>query len=427
MSVDQSSSDHASTRAEAFEAYDRGDADALCKLRAALRQNPLDGGLIIAEARLGAATGEADHLASLRDMLRRAPDWLDGHSALAQLMWEEGFCDSYTAEIERALALLPRHGGLWARYIGLLAGSGEPGKAADVARQLRLSIGDLPAVRLMEAHHAGMAGDTDRAGTLLATIPHAVPGRSAEMARHQLRAGDAAAAAASLEDARRQGGADQPLWALTELAWRAIGDQRHAWLLDADRMVRAIDHVMDATAAPALAGALRRLHGTKGRPLGQSVRGGTQTRGNLALRAEPEVQAAIKAFGQAIRSYLAALPPADPHHPLLAHRDKPVRIGAAWSIRLQASGFHVNHIHSEGIISSAYYVAVPPTLAPASREGWLTLGQPPGDIRLALEPIARVEPRPGRLCLFPSFLYHGTTPFRDGERITIAFDVAPGA
>jgi predicted 2-oxoglutarate/Fe(II)-dependent dioxygenase YbiX len=37
-----------------------------------------------------------------------------------------------------------------------------------------------------------------------------------------------------------------------------------------------------------------------------------------------------------------------------------------------------------------------------------------------------VEPKVGRLVLFPSFLWHGTRPFPRGERMTIAFDTVLG-
>jgi hypothetical protein len=37
-----------------------------------------------------------------------------------------------------------------------------------------------------------------------------------------------------------------------------------------------------------------------------------------------------------------------------------------------------------------------------------------------------VAPRPGRLVLFPSMMWHGTTPFAgDDDRLTVAFDVVP--
>lgn len=85
-------------------------------------------------------------------------------------------------------------------------------------------------------------------------------------------------------------------------------------------------------------------------------------------------------------------------------------------------------MHPHGWLSSAYYVVVPPgTEEHPGREGWLQLGRPdlplPGVAADSL--IQRlVPPRPGRLVLFPSMLWHGTLPFSSpAERMTIAFDV----
>jgi hypothetical protein len=37
-----------------------------------------------------------------------------------------------------------------------------------------------------------------------------------------------------------------------------------------------------------------------------------------------------------------------------------------------------------------------------------------------------IRPRPGRLVLFPSYMWHGTVPFTTAERrMTIAFDIVP--
>ena len=54
----------------------------------------------------------------------------------------------------------------------------------------------------------------------------------------------------------------------------------------------------------------------------------------------------------------------------------------------------------------------------------MTLGQPPAVLGLDLPPLRKIEPRPGRLVLFPSTRWHGTVPFAAGERLTVAFDVA---
>jgi hypothetical protein len=44
-----------------------------------------------------------------------------------------------------------------------------------------------------------------------------------------------------------------------------------------------------------------------------------------------------------------------------------------------------------------------------------------------LPPRRIVEPGPGRLVLFPSYMWHGTIPFAAGDRLTAAFDYQPGA
>ena len=54
------------------------------------------------------------------------------------------------------------------------------------------------------------------------------------------------------------------------------------------------------------------------------------------------------------------------------------------------------------------------------------MGEPGMDVDLKI-PIRRaIQPRAGRLVLFPSYMWHGTVPFRDSQpRTTIAFDVIP--
>jgi len=88
----------------------------------------------------------------------------------------------------------------------------------------------------------------------------------------------------------------------------------------------------------------------------------------------------------------------------------------------------VNHLHPEGWLSSAYYVAVPPeTTDPHARSGWLKFGEPALPVPGAT-PAFAVQPLPGRLVLFPSYLWHGTTAIHGTEpRLTLAFDVVTDA
>jgi hypothetical protein len=80
-----------------------------------------------------------------------------------------------------------------------------------------------------------------------------------------------------------------------------------------------------------------------------------------------------------------------------------------------------------GWLSSALYITLPEGLGGADHSGWLTLGEPQEELRLELPPTRMVEPKPGRLALFPSWMWHGTRPFAEGERLTVAFDVARSA
>jgi len=66
-------------------------------------------------------------------------------------------------------------------------------------------------------------------------------------------------------------------------------------------------------------------------------------------------------------------------------------------------------------------------LDPSARQGWIKFGEPSfetamqGTIRRAVQPV------PGRLVLFPSYMWHGTIPFHSAAaRTTIAFDAVPG-
>jgi hypothetical protein len=117
----------------------------------------------------------------------------------------------------------------------------------------------------------------------------------------------------------------------------------------------------------------------------------------------------------------------DAYHPLTSRNRGTAAVRTAWSVRLRRGGFHVNHFHHQGWISSAYYVEVPDEARDeAARSGWLKFGEPrfatPG-----ASPERFLQPAPGRLVLFPSYMWHGTEAILGPQpRLTIAFDAVPG-
>ena len=213
-------------------------------------------------------------------------------------------------------------------------------------------------------------------------------------------------------------------WPYASIAWRQAGDPRATWLERDERLVLITDLTPQLPPLDRLADKLRDLHSRSGRFLDQSVRGGTQTDGPLLSRLDPEIRALRTAIVGAVDAYRAQLPPVVAVHPMLRYRrDAPVRFAGSWSVRLAGAGHHSNHVHPQGWISSAFYVALPDRLDGES--GWLTLGEPQVELGTGLAPMHRIEPKAGHLVLFPSMLWHGTVPFDAGERLSVAFDVAP--
>jgi hypothetical protein len=242
--------------------------------------------------------------------------------------------------------------------------------------------------------------------------------------RHLLRAGRTEHAIA-LIDGELKGEQAAEFWPYASIAWRLAGDPRWEWLEADGQLVSTFDLTGPLPPLDELAGGLRSLHVANAEFLDQSVRGGTQTDGPLLSRIEPEIRELRGAIVNAVQQYIANLPPPDPAHPLLREpRDRRIRFAGSWSVRLQGSGFHANHVHPQGWISSALYVALPDAAdSDPSKAGWLKIGEAPAELGVSAPAVQLVEPKPGRLVLFPSWMWHGTVPFAQGERLTVAFDV----
>lgn len=216
-------------------------------------------------------------------------------------------------------------------------------------------------------------------------------------------------------------------------AARMLGQERYGELYDYDRFVRAFD--LDpppgfssmAEFNEALAAVLKDRHRFSRQPLDQTLRNGTQTSRSLLTDPEPVVQAALRAFQAAVEEYRQGLAPSS-DHPLAFAQRGIMRFTGAWSVRLQRNGFHVNHYHPEGLVSSAYYVEIPEEARDtALKSGWIKFGEPRYPIN-GLSAERYIQPVPGRLVLFPSYMWHGTNPIYGADaRTSIAFDMRPEA
>ena len=86
----------------------------------------------------------------------------------------------------------------------------------------------------------------------------------------------------------------------------------------------------------------------------------------------------------------------DPDHPLFGRSGDGFRYWGSWSTRLGDCGFHTNHVHPRGWISSAYYVALPDAVRDEEdRQGWIKFGEPSFDAGFARSHPARRPTRAG--------------------------------
>ncbi len=409
-----------------------GDSDAAL---AALAGGALPLPSQVLRGHLLADTGQFDAaVAQYRAVVATNPDAIDAHRALAELLPQLGATaaalDSYRDALRQT-----RDPALWRAAIAAARAAGD----GDQMRHWALAAATLgPDVEWDLAHIGALGLLGDRPAALAAA--HITAGRHAGSAAAQnflayllLQAGDATAAEAPALRATRLAPLEQSPWSLLGVIWRLTGDAREDWLCRYDQlvMVRSIEPPPGWSNLAAflsdLTTALTARHTLRQAPADQSLRGGTQTRGALFDTADPVLLGLEASLLQTVAAGLADLP-ADASHPFLGRNGGAAVMAGSWSVRLQAQGFHVSHIHPSGWLSSAFYVGIPAEIGGDGDAGKLLFGVPDAALGLDLPPRRVVTPVAGRLALFPSYIWHGTAPFESAApRLTVAFDAVPAA
>ncbi len=412
------------------------DTEAAAALALALGLDAPETFLVRARALAGLERWEEAE-AAYREAIRRRPAYVDAHRGLAQQVWmRTGDLDAASADLRSALAAQPADQPLTVELARLQQYAGEDA-LADRTLAAAAARPDARAALRGQAAQKAMRFDPDRAAAYaeaaVAMTPPEAPMADdlrRTLAEARLAQGRWADALAIAEELLARHPDNQHDLMLQSTAWRLGGDDRRHARDDYDALVRArtIDAPPGWPDLPAylrdLAASLERLHTTHTHPVGQSLRGGTQTNANLLESDDPAVRAFPQAVDGAIRAYMAALGPGD--DPVRRRNTGRYRFAGIWSVRLRAQGRHVDHIHPAGWLSSACYIAVPPAVDAGGREGWIKFGEPGAPTRPKLEAEHFVKPEPGKLVLFPSYMWHGTVPFSgDHPRLTVAFDLLP--
>lgn len=409
-----------------------GDMGRAAEAEAAVRRAFAKGGdapetwLVLARALLAQDRfDEAD--AAYRQALTRRPAYAEAVRDLAQLIWmRTGDAEAALQPFEAALAGAP---GTVDLRIARATVMEYVGTAPDIVLAALTADGNHPEIELA-ATQAALGVDKGRALSH-ARAAHALRSdlRTAlKLAEVHLARAETDAAMPLIETVLKAFPDDQNALSLQAVAWRQAGDARVANLYDYDTMVGAwtIDTPASWTSLPAyladLAVALRRLHGLTTHPLGQSLRHGTQTTASLLTSTDPAIRGFFTAIDGPIRRHIAGL--GTGADPLRRRSTGAYRLSGAWSVQLKPGGYHAAHIHPEGWLSSACYIDLPDAVQAEGRQGWIGFGGAPFTPDLPHQHFEK--PEPGKLVLFPSYMWHGTVPFEgDQTRLTIAFDVVP--
>ena len=330
--------------------------------------------------------------------LRSAPDVPALHVVKAQVLRFTADAETMLAFVRKALSRWPDDAGLLDLAVDAATRAGEPGEGLELSE------------RLLRLQPQSMQATGVRICALLAG------GRATE-------------ALPLAETLVAASGNDQYAYALLATTCRLVGDERHPQLYDYERLVRPYDlsapKGWDTAAAylGELASALRSRHRYKAHPFANSLHGGSMISG-LPGMDDPAIRALPDAIAPAVDAHVEYL--GSGPDPVRSRNTRKWAIDGLWSVYLQPNGFHHDHVHPNGWISSALYIELPGRLGAAGHEGWIKFGEPGIVTTPKLGHEHAVRPQPGRVVLFPSYMWHGTVPFGGNEpRLTVAFDIVP--
>jgi tetratricopeptide (TPR) repeat protein len=367
--------------------------------------------------------------------VEKSPLLVSGHETLSEFYWQLGHHDKIEKSYHTALDAAPDHLELRLSLLNLLIACGRFESAKSITEDaLRLQVRP-ELLKIQGILYAGELNYSSAQESYEQALDHAFTLDTAQnLIKLLIHTGDYPKAQRLLDKAQAIRPEDQLNWALRGLCWRLTEDPRYHWLIDYDK------HIQTFTLATPrgysslhefleeLEHVLLGMHSTKFAPSQQTLKHGTQTPGRLLHKKHPVIQLYKSLLAEIVHRYIEQMPE-DNEHPLLRRKSPSFEFSGSWSVKLGGGGFHVNHVHPAGWISSACYISMP-VLPPTERnmdacikfgESGLGLGD-----REVVE--RTIRPRAGQLVLFPSYTWHGTYSFAcepSEYRMTAPFDITP--
>ncbi len=382
--------------------------------------------------------GQIDEAISLlNNHLERYPENIDAHEGLNSILWEADRGGDGGASYAVAINKFPSNEELRVSYVSYLLNTNNQKLAQTELDKALSAFG--PTVRLRELE-AKMQADRHEYKQAYATFSEVVEREfSIERAQQLVKVCIVLERYADAQKLIDRIFADLPqcqlTWALQGMVWNFCDDPRATWLNNYDQFIRQYQlpvpqgyHSLSEFLQK-LNAVLLKQHTAQRQPLTQTLRLGTQTSPRLFHDKSRVIKELVSGISSILNRYINELPD-DSTHPFLSRKTDSFQFSGSWSVKLQANGFHVNHVHPQGWISSSCYISLPSNMHTRSDPlaGAIKFGESPlpiGDRQCVIKTIAPTE---GSVVLFPSYFWHGTYPFygdANEYRLTSPFDVIP--
>ena len=371
--------------------------------------------------------------------IEQNPGFVLAHETLHELYWQAGRHEELERSYQKAIVQSPRDISLRLSYINSLSATGRDETAQHQLDQA-LSIETTAALLHVQGRLAANQLDYSRAQIAFTkALGQAFDLRTAQdLVRVHIIQANYDLAQAVIDRLFLYVPLNQLTWALQGLCWRLLGDERYQWLIDYENHIGVftlpvpVGYSSLADFLAELESVLLGMHKTQVAPSQQTLKSGTQTPGRLLQKRNPVLASYKEALTQVVESYLQRFSP-DENHPFLSRlataKSGQFTFSGSWSVKLKPQGFHVNHVHPEGWISSASYISLPDTMSDqASQSGCIKFGE--SALMLGEREVVErvIHPAAGQLVLFPSYTWHGTYAFEGDTadfRLTAPFDVVP--
>jgi uncharacterized protein (TIGR02466 family) len=327
----------------------------------------------------------------LRSAVALSPEAFELRIRLVEILFDQDFFDEALLHVEQALVLAPDEPRAKRFHFDLLALMGA-----------QLEIARLSAFLPDSAHLMNVAAKSLGAGSTLELCESIFAERPGHTYATYLKALSLAQLGAAEEACR-----------IISTTGRLIG---------ISELPTPPGYSDGASFRQALAEEIRQNPTLAGDHRGKAAQAGLQTR-SLRQPGAVAVEALLRQIRQAIEAYERRL--VDEDDELISYRPARARI-EPWAMVCGGDGRQNSHVHPRGWVTGVYYVSAPRPDGANTYRGPLVIGavnagqtaEPPWGTR-------EIEPVPGRLVLFPSYVPHATLPSGvPGDRISIAFDIA---